>query len=52
MSQQDETFRPVRELYMWPAGAALLVSVLLALGASGLFSGHWFARPDQESGRV
>ena len=37
VSQDAESFRPVRELYMWPGGVALLFSVLLALSASGLF---------------
>jgi Ca-activated chloride channel family protein len=35
-SQEGEVFRPVRELYTWPLAGALLVSVLLALAASGL----------------
>jgi Ca-activated chloride channel family protein len=35
-SQEGETFRPVRELYAWPLAGALLISVLLALAASGL----------------
>jgi Ca-activated chloride channel family protein len=36
VSEADEVFRPVHELYRWPLGAALLVSLLIALGASGL----------------
>ena len=35
-SQDAEVFRPVRELYAWPLAGALLISVLLALAASGL----------------
>jgi len=35
-SQDSEVFRPVRELYAWPLAGALLISVLLALAASGL----------------
>jgi len=35
-SQDAEVFRPVRELYVWPLAGALLISVLLALAASGL----------------
>ena len=35
-SQEEEVFRPVRELYAWPLAGALLISVLLALAASGL----------------
>ena len=37
VSQDAESFRPVREMYMWPAAAALLLSCLVALGISGLF---------------
>ena len=48
VSQDAESFRPVRELYMWPAGTALLLSVLLALGASGLFSGRRASVSGQE----
>ncbi len=36
ISQESESFRPVEELYIWPLALALLLSVLLALGASGL----------------
>jgi Ca-activated chloride channel family protein len=36
VSEDEEVFRPVHELYSWPLGAALLVSLLIALGASGL----------------
>jgi Ca-activated chloride channel family protein len=35
-SQEGEVFRPVRELYAWPLAGALLISMLLALTASGL----------------
>jgi Ca-activated chloride channel family protein len=35
-SQEEEVFRPVRELYAWPLAGALLISMLLALAASGL----------------
>ncbi|MGD8630629.1 MAG: VWA domain-containing protein [Gammaproteobacteria bacterium] len=35
-SQAAEVYRPVRELYAWPLAGALLISVLLALAASGL----------------
>jgi Ca-activated chloride channel family protein len=30
VSKEQETFRPIRELYGWPLGAALLITVLLA----------------------
>ncbi len=36
VSKDQETFRPVHELYNWPLSAALLLSVLIALGNSGL----------------
>ncbi|MFQ5642254.1 MAG: VWA domain-containing protein [Thiogranum sp.] len=36
VSVDQEIFRPVHELYSWPLAAALLLSVLLALGNSGL----------------
>ena len=39
VSVDEETFRPVHELYMWPLGAALLLSVLVALAGSGILSG-------------
>ena len=52
VSQEEETFRPVRELYMWPAGAALLLSLVLAIVASGRFARHWAGRPGQEGGHA
>jgi Ca-activated chloride channel family protein len=36
VSEDEEVFRPVHELYMWPMGAALFVSLLLMLFTSGL----------------
>ena len=36
VSEDEEVFRPVMELYRWPLAAALLLSLLIALGASGL----------------
>jgi Ca-activated chloride channel family protein len=38
-SEEDEVFRPVHELYRWPLAASLLISMLLALTASGLLRG-------------
>lgn len=35
MSKDAQSWRPVDELYMWPLGAALLLSVLIALRLSG-----------------
>ena len=52
VSTEEETFRPVRELYMWPAAATLLFSLLLALGAAGLFARVQTPVPEQESGHV
>ena len=39
VSVDEETFRPVHELYMWPLGGALLLSMLVALTGSGILSG-------------
>ena len=36
VSEEQELYRPVDELYSWPLAGALLLSVLLALAASGL----------------
>jgi len=36
VSQDEQTFRPVHELYVWPLGAALLLTALLALGLTGM----------------
>ena len=52
VSQEEETFRPIRELYMWPSGAALLLTLLLALGATGLFSSHRYGRLEREDGHA
>ncbi len=38
IEQDDQTFRPIRLLFHWPLGAALLLSFLLALAASPLAS--------------
>ncbi len=35
VSQDEQTFRPAHELYMWPLTAALLISMLIVLAASG-----------------
>jgi Ca-activated chloride channel family protein len=35
LSHDTQSWRPVDELYVWPLGAALLLSVLIALGLSG-----------------
>ena len=39
VSEDEEVFRPVIELYSWPMAAALFISLLLALAASGLLQG-------------
>jgi Ca-activated chloride channel family protein len=36
LSKDQQSWRPVEELYGWPLGAALLLSVLIALSAGGL----------------
>jgi Ca-activated chloride channel homolog len=36
VSQEQQTFRPVQELYGWPLGAALLMTLLLALSRFNL----------------
>ena len=36
LSEDEETFRPVHELYTWPLAAALLISVLIAMSGAGL----------------
>ena len=40
VSEDEEVFRPVIELYSWPLAAALLISLLMALAASGLLQGR------------
>ena len=40
VSEDEEVFRPIHELYMWPMAAALLISMLMALAASGLLQGR------------
>lgn len=39
VSQDQQTFRPVTELYNWPLGAALLLTLLLALARFTLLQG-------------
>ena len=36
VSEDEEVFRPVHELYRWPLAAAVFVCLLIALAASGL----------------
>jgi Ca-activated chloride channel family protein len=36
-SKDEQSWRPVEELYQWPLGAALLLSVLVALSAIGVW---------------
>jgi Ca-activated chloride channel family protein len=38
-SEDEEVFRPVHELYMWPLAAAVLLSMLIALISSGRLTG-------------
>jgi Ca-activated chloride channel family protein len=39
LSKDAQSWRPVEELYVWPLAAALLLSVLVALGLSGTGAG-------------
>ena len=45
-SEDVELLRPASELYQWPLAAALVISVLLALGLAGWLPG-WPAREVQ-----
>ncbi|MDQ6629932.1 MAG: VWA domain-containing protein [Pseudomonadota bacterium] len=36
-SKDEQSWRPVEDLYLWPLGAALLLSVLVALSATGMW---------------
>ena len=36
VSEDEQSYRPVEELYAWPLGAALVLSVLMALSSSGV----------------
>jgi Ca-activated chloride channel family protein len=36
VSQDEQTFRPVHELYPWPLSGALLLTALMALGMTGV----------------
>jgi len=38
-SEEEEVFRPVHELYMWPLAVAMLLSLVIALSGSGLLEG-------------
>jgi len=37
VSQDEQTFRSIHELYAWPLSGALLLTALLALGVTGVF---------------
>ena len=45
VSKDALSYRPVEELYHWPLGLALLLSILVAVGMSGVFSqwGKWLS---------
>lgn len=48
IEQDQETFRPVRSLFWWPLGAALVASLLLALfhpSVTTMFYNLWASRP-------
>ena len=44
VSKDQQSWRPVEELYSWPLAAALLLSVLIALSAAGLLPRVGLAR--------
>ncbi len=46
VSEDEQTWRPVDELYFWPLGTALLLSVLIALGIA--FGGRMPTVPSTE----
>jgi len=52
VSEEDEVFRPVHELYRWPLAAALLIGMLLGLAASGLLRGRLHTVPAGEGGHA
>ncbi|HHI94945.1 MAG TPA: VWA domain-containing protein [Gammaproteobacteria bacterium] len=47
VSEDKQTWRPINELYFWPLGAALLLSVLIALAA--ILRGRTALRPRREA---
>ncbi len=47
VSEDKQTWRPINELYFWPLGAALLLSVLIALAA--ILRGRAALRPRREA---
>jgi Ca-activated chloride channel family protein len=38
VSSDEQTFRPIKELFQWPLAAALLLSALLGLAGAGAFA--------------
>ena len=44
MAKDQQSWRPVDELYLWPLGVALLLSAAIALSAPGALPGIRFAR--------
>jgi len=50
VSEDEQTWRSVDELYIWPLGTALLLSVLIALAA--ILRGRAAARPRSEVSRA
>ncbi len=50
VSEDKQTWRPVNELYFWPLGAALLLSVLIALAT--VLRGRMAVRPRNEVSRA
>jgi len=50
VSEDKQTWRPINELYFWPLGAALLLSVLIALAS--VLRGRMAVRPRNEVSRA
>ena len=44
MAKDQQSWRPVNELYLWPLGVALLLSAAIALSTTGVVTGIRFAR--------
>jgi hypothetical protein len=38
VSSDEQTFRPIKELFQWPLAAALLLSALLGLAGARVFT--------------
>ena len=52
VSEDEDVFRPVHELYSWPLATALLISLMLGLAAGGPWRGRLHALLPGEADRV